>query len=119
MRRYPMCLAVAVLITALCAAPAMAQITLDGGEVQVTMTTSASAFQGAPAVASERFEVAWQAEGQDGTGIGASGIVGRAFDGAGNPQSGELAINVPATGAHSHPRITSDSSGNFVVAWRA
>jgi hypothetical protein len=38
-------------------------------------------------------------------------------DGAGNAQSGELAINLPATGAHSHPQIASDSSGNFVVAW--
>jgi len=70
----------------------------------------------APAAA-ERFEIVWQAEGQDGTGAGASGIVGRAFDGAGNALSGEMAINVPATGAHAHPRIASDPSGNFVVAW--
>jgi hypothetical protein len=69
------------------------------------------------AEAAERFEVVWQAEGQDGSGAGASGIVGRAFDGSGNAQSGEMAINLPATGAHADPRIASDPSGNFIVAW--
>jgi hypothetical protein len=94
-----------------------------GGEIAVNLTTAgaqhspAVAFLPASAAAPLRFEVAWQSEGQDGTGIGASGIVARAFDGAGNPQPGELAINLPATGAHSHPRIASDPSGNFVVAW--
>jgi hypothetical protein len=94
------------------------------GEIAVNVTTAGAQHSPAvaylpasAAVAAERFEVVWQAEGQDGTGTGASGIVGRAFDGAGNPQSGELAINLPATGAHSHPRIASDPSGNFVVAW--
>jgi hypothetical protein len=28
-----------------------------------------------------------------------------------------MAINLPATGAHAHPRIASDPSGNFIVAW--
>jgi hypothetical protein len=94
------------------------------GEIAVNVTTAGA--QHSPAVAylpasaaepAERFEVVWQSEGQDGAGAGASGIVGRAFDGAGNAQSGELAINLPATGAHAHPRIASDPSGNFVVAW--
>jgi len=54
MGRSPHCHAVAVLATACCcAAPALAQITFDGGEVQVTITSPASAFQGAPAVAWE------------------------------------------------------------------
>jgi hypothetical protein len=94
------------------------------GETAVNVTTAGARHSPAvaylpasAAVAAERFEVVWQAEGQDGAGAGASGIVGRAFDGAGSPQSGEVAINVPATGAHSHPRIASDPSGNFVVAW--
>ena len=94
------------------------------GEIVVNVTTAgaqhspAVAVLPASAAAPLRFEVVWQSEGQDGAaGTGASGIVARAFDGAGNPQSGELAINLPATGAHSHPRIASDPSGNFVVAW--
>lgn len=93
------------------------------GEIAVNLTTAgaqhspAVAYLPASAASPERFELVWQSEGQDGPGTGASGIVGRAFSGAGNPQSGEQAINVPATGAHSHPRIASDPSGNFVVAW--
>jgi hypothetical protein len=93
------------------------------GEIAVNLTTvgaqhsPAVAYLPASAAAAERFEVVWQAEGRDGSGSGASGIVARSFDGAGNPQSGELAINAPATGAHSHPKIASDPSGNFIVAW--
>jgi hypothetical protein len=94
------------------------------GEIAVNLTTAGA--QHSPAVAflpasaatpAVRFEVAWQSEGQDGAGAGASGILARAFDGAGSPLSGELAINLPATGAHAHPKIASDPSGNFVVAW--
>src|SRR5258708_35218671 len=63
MRRAAQCSAVAVLATAgCCATPALGQITLDGGEVQVT-TTPASAFQGPPAVAwgpDGNYVLAWQ-----------------------------------------------------------
>jgi hypothetical protein len=93
------------------------------GEISVNVTAAgaqhspAVAYLPPSAAAQERFQVVWQSEGQDGSGTGASGIVARAFDGAGNELSGELAINVPATGAHAHPQIASDPSGNFVVAW--
>ncbi|HEY6320440.1 MAG TPA: hypothetical protein VJA16_02650 [Thermoanaerobaculia bacterium] len=93
------------------------------GEVAVNLPAAAArhspavAYLPASAAAAERFQVVYQAEGQDGAGPGASGIVGRAFDGAGNALSGEMAINLPATGAHAHPRIASDPSGNFIVAW--
>ena len=93
------------------------------GEISVNVTTAgaqhspAVAYLPPSAAAAERFEVIWQSEGQDGSGAGASGIVGRAFDGSGNAQSGEMAINLPATGAHAHPQIASDPSGNFIVAW--
>ena len=97
--------------------------TAPSGEVAVNVTATgarhspAVAYLPASAVAAERYEIVWQAEGQDGSGAGASGIVGRAFDGSGNALSGEMAINLPATGAHAHPRIASDPSGNFIVAW--
>jgi hypothetical protein len=45
MWRSPLCFAVAVLATWCCATPAPAQITLDGGEAQVTMSTAMSAFR--------------------------------------------------------------------------
>jgi len=64
MRRTPQYVAIAALAFAWCwAVPAVAQLTLDGGEVPVTTTTAASAYQGAPAVAWEsagNYVVAWQ-----------------------------------------------------------
>jgi hypothetical protein len=93
------------------------------GEIAVNLTTSgaqhspAVAWLPASAAATERYEVVWQSESQDGAGVGVPGIVGRSLDGAGNPLGGELAINAPATGAHAHPRLASDPSGNFIVAW--
>jgi len=97
--------------------------TMPSGEIAVNVPAAgarhspAVAYLPASAAAAERFEIVWQAEGQDGPGAGASEIVGRAFDGSGNSQSGEMAINLPATGAHAHPQIASDPSGNFIVAW--
>jgi hypothetical protein len=97
--------------------------TTPSGEIAVNVTTAgaqhspAVAWLPASAAAPERYEAVWQAEGQDGAGAGISGILGRSFDGAGNPLGGELAINAPGTGAHAHPRLASDPSGNFTVAW--
>jgi hypothetical protein len=93
------------------------------GEILVNLTTAgaqhspAVAWLPASAAGPERYEVVWQSESQDGAGAGVSGIVVRSLDGAGNPLGGELAINAPASGAHAHPRLVSDPSGNFVVAW--
>jgi hypothetical protein len=93
------------------------------GEVTVNQTTAgaqhspAVAWLPVSAAASERYEVVWASMGQDGAGAGSSGIVGRAVDGAGNRLGNELAINAPSTGAHAHPRLASDPSGNFSVAW--
>jgi len=91
----------------------------------ITVNPSAAGTQHSPAVAylpasaaaGERFEAVWQIEGQDGSGAAASGILAAAFDANGNALGGELAINAPATGAHAHPRIAADPSGNFDVVW--
>jgi hypothetical protein len=92
------------------------------GEFQVNTTTAGAQHSPAvayiaAAVAPSRFEIVWQSEGQDAGSAGAAGIFGRSFDGSGTPQSGEQAISQPATGAHGHPRIAADPSGNFVVTW--
>jgi hypothetical protein len=101
-----------------------AQSANPSNEFQVNQTTAGA--QHSPAVVylpgsaagGERYLVVWQSQGQDGAaGSGASGIVGRGFNGAGSPLSGELAINAPGTGAHAHPRLAADPSGNFTVAW--
>ncbi len=66
------------------------------------------------------YAVAWQSEGQDAPGVaGASAVLARLLDTAGNGLSGELAVNAPGTGAHGHPRMAADPSGNFTVAWEA
>ncbi len=98
--------------------------TAAGGEFRVNVTTAGA--QHSPAVAflasaaaPDRFEVIWQSQGQDASGAGAAGVFARAFDGSGNALSGEVAVNVTATGAQGHPRIASDPSGNFVVAWES
>jgi hypothetical protein len=93
-----------------------------GGEFAVNQTTAGAQHSPAvayvnSAVAPDRFQIVWQSESQDGSGAGAAGIFMRSFGGAGNPLSGEVAVNAPATGAHAHPRIAADPSGNFVVVW--
>jgi hypothetical protein len=93
------------------------------GEILVNVTTAGAqhsptaAWLPASAAATERYQVVWESQNQDGAGAGASGVVGRSLDGAGNPLGGELAINTPGSGAHAHPRLASDPSGNFTVAW--
>jgi hypothetical protein len=79
----------------------------------------AVAYLAPSAAAQERFEVVWVSEGQDSGSAGAAGIFARAFSATGAALSGELAVNLPQTGAHAHPRIAADPSGNFVVAWES
>ncbi|MBV8201344.1 MAG: hypothetical protein JOZ15_12040 [Acidobacteria bacterium] len=97
--------------------------TAMGGEIAVSQAAAgaqhspAVAWLPASAAASEGWQVVFEVEGQDGGGAAASGIAGRVVDGGGNPAAGEQAINLPGTGAHAHPRIASDPSGNYAVAW--
>ncbi len=93
-------------------------------EIAINQTTAGA--QHSPAVAflanagsAGGYAVVWQSEGEDGPGVaGASGIVARLFDATSSSAlSAELAVNAPQTGSHGHPRVASDPSGNFVVAW--
>jgi hypothetical protein len=80
-----------------------------------TYTTS---FQGIPAVASDpsgNFVVVWQSfYSQDGSGFG---IFGQRYASNGTPLGPEFRVNTFTTGWQAYPAVTSDSSGNFVVAW--
>jgi hypothetical protein len=97
--------------------------TAPTAELAINVTTAGA--QHSPAAAflagagtAGGYAVAWQSEGQDGPGLaGSSAVIARLFDPSGNPLSGELAVNAPATGAHGHPRMAADPSGNFAVAW--
>src|ERR1700681_1042693 len=98
MRLSPQCFAVAIVTSWCCATPALAQITLDGGEVQVTMTTSMSAFQGAPAVAWEpagNYVLAWQ---QQSATPGGWDVVAQQFQGKGSAPPTALGPVLQASG---------------------
>jgi hypothetical protein len=101
----------------------LANGTPASGDFAVNTTTAGA--QLAPAVAwlpsPGRFEAVWQSEGQDGStaAAGSSGIWGRSFDASGNATSSEVQIDVPNGAAHGHPRVASDPSGNFTVAWES
>ncbi len=99
--------------------------TSPSAEIAVNLTTAGA--QHSPAAAylagagtAGGYAVAWQSEGQDSPGVaGASAVFARLLDTSGNALSGELAVNAPGTGAHGHPRMAADPSGNFTVAWEA
>ena len=59
--------------------------------------------------------IAWQSYAQDGSG---SGIYVRRFDSFGNPQSGEVPVNMMTSGEQVRPAIAA-TRGGFVVVWQS
>jgi len=73
--------------------------------------------QSSPVVAMDAdgdFVVAWQTNGQDGSG---DGIFARRFDAAGAAQGDEVQINAFTTNQQRAPAVAVDAEGDFVVAW--
>jgi phosphoheptose isomerase len=60
------------------------------------------------------FVVAWQSNGQDGSG---SGIFAQRYDGSLLPQGGEFEVNTHTTTDQSNATVTSDGAGRFFVGW--
>jgi len=58
--------------------------------------------------------VVWESDGQDGD---LDSIVGRVFDPAGVPLTGEFLVNAFSTGAQENPSVSAHPEGHFVVAW--
>ncbi|HET8647025.1 MAG TPA: hypothetical protein VFO85_16130, partial [Vicinamibacteria bacterium] len=86
-----------------------------GAEFQVNAFTSG--IQLRPAVAASPrggFVVAWQSEGQDGSGFAA---VAALFDGQGRRRGAEFVLNSITTGQQFGPRIGVDAAGRFVAVW--
>jgi len=84
-----------------------------GGEFQVN--TSTAGDQASPHVAAGAgggFAVVWSSADGSGTGVFA-----RVYDAAGNPTSGEVAVNVHTTLNQLAPSVGVDPAGNVVVAW--
>jgi hypothetical protein len=87
----------------------------QGGEFQVNSYTTS--WQNRPAVAADptgNFVVAWS--GDDGF---LDGVFGQRFSTSGSPLGGEFRVNSYSTNGQSHPAVTSDANGNFVVVWQA
>jgi hypothetical protein len=88
-----------------------------GSEFRVSSYVT-DVHQGTPAVASDgsgNFVVVWSsALGRDGDGYG---VFGRRFGSGGTPLGGDFRVNTHTLGNQWYPAVSSDSSGNFVVAW--
>ena len=72
--------------------------------------------QNAPAVAAlpgAEFVVVWESP-QDGS---LEAVIGRKFDSAGRPLTGEFLVNVHTPSIQKAARVDSDAAGNFTVVW--
>jgi hypothetical protein len=89
-----------------------------GAEFRVNST--ATGYQNYPSLSvapGGAFVVAWQSAGQDGS---AYAVMGRRFDAAGAPLSGEFLVNAYTTGdQNQRAAVAADRQGNFTVAWRS
>jgi hypothetical protein len=106
----------AVLTAAAMAWPltALAQVPA-GSAFQVNTYTTADQYGRAIAVdARGNFVVAWQSEGQDGSGYG---IFAQRFDAAGVPQGPEFRVSTVTASDQLIPSVAADPRGGFVVAW--
>jgi subtilisin-like proprotein convertase family protein len=84
------------------------------------VNTTTQGTQWRPAVAADPtgdFVVAWaSSDGQDGDG---SGIYGRRFNAAGQPQGGEFLVNTTTRRSQYNPAVAIDAAGDFVIAWQS
>jgi hypothetical protein len=88
-----------------------------GGEVAVNTTTAGDQGSYGPAIAAEPgggFTVAWESDGQDGSGYG---VYARFFDATGAPLTGEVAVNTTTAENQWQPAIAPGGEGGLTAAW--
>jgi hypothetical protein len=88
------------------------------GEMAVNATTLEHQLE--PAIAADSgggFTVAWASGSADAP--AGWDVFTRRFDAAGNPLSGEIAVNTTTAGDQERPAIAPDGSGGFAVAWES
>jgi hypothetical protein len=87
-------------------------------EFQVnTYTTGPQSLPSVAENASGSFVVAWESDGQDGSGLG---VFAQRYDAAGVAQGGEFQVNTATTLSNQDiPSVGMDAAGNFLVAWRS
>ncbi|WP_109830830.1 putative Ig domain-containing protein [Reichenbachiella versicolor] len=67
---------------------------------------------------SEGFVVTWRSIGQDAGSLNRNtGVFAQRFDFDGNKIGNEFLVNKTTTGSQREPKIASDNSGDFVIAW--
>ena len=62
------------------------------------------------------FVVAWESDGQDGSG---KGVFGQRFDGDGDPAGQEFQVNVYNDNDQSVPAVAAFDDGSFIVGWQS
>ena len=85
----------------------------------VLVNTDTAFAHDAPAVttmADGGFVVAWQSDGQDGSGFG---IFARRYDAAGEPIGDEIRVNTTTAGRQQNPALAAAPDGGFVIAWQS
>jgi hypothetical protein len=88
-----------------------------GGEFRVNSYTTG--HQRYPSVASEgsgNFFVAWESDGQDGSGLG---VYAQLYSNAGAPLAGEFRVSSYTTNDQSSPEVWADGWFAFVVTWQS
>lgn len=89
----------------------------QGGEFLVNQyTTSSQAYSAVAIDADGDFTVAWQSNGQDGSGYG---IYARRYSSAGVAQGDEFRVNPVTEFNQRRPSVASDAAGNVVIAWNS
>ena len=86
-----------------------------GSEFEVNTFTAGN--QENPSVAMDAtgtFVVAWQSQGQDGSGYG---VFAKYYGPTGNAIPADVQINSFTTGNQQNPSVSMDAAGDFVVAW--
>ncbi|HVZ53335.1 MAG TPA: Ig-like domain repeat protein [Pseudolabrys sp.] len=88
-----------------------------GAEFRVNSTTAGDqAYPSISALADGGFVVAWQSNGQDGSGLG---VYAQRFTATGIKSGAELPVNSHTAGDQSMPSVAGLTGGGFVVTWQS
>jgi len=85
-----------------------------GPEFRANTFTTSSQLAPSVAATSGSFVVAWQSQGQDGSGYG---VFGQRFGAAGAPLGPEFLVNSVVAGDQASPSVADGIGGEFVVVW--
>ena len=89
-----------------------------GSEFQVnTYTNGSQRYPGVSPSGFDGFAVVWRGDGSSGTDDSSYSIQAQRFDSEGQTVGAEFQANTYTTNSQTHPTVSPDGSGNFVVVW--